>query len=227
MHDHFTEQLSAFADGELSGPERQAMEEHLAACQECRQSLQQLRAVSRWAPTYQGTAPSRDLWQDIERKLGTRPISTAPAKRTSWQGHRISVRTPLLAAAAVVLLLLGAGATQLFFRDRVPEGVVIFEPVEATLPPHVPGIPLPTTEQYDAAVAELEAILSSNDSALEPGTLRVIRESLVAIDKAIDDARQAIARDSTNDYLNASIAQNMRRKLGILRTAAQAATAKS
>ena len=84
-----------------------------------------------------------------------------------------------------------------------------------------------TDEQYDAAVEQLEAILASNDTALEPETLRVIRQSLVTIDKAIDDARAAIAQDSTNDFLNASIQQNMRRKLEILRTATLAATAKS
>jgi hypothetical protein len=147
----------------------------------------------------------------------------------AWHGRKVSVRIPLLAAAAVALLVIGAAATRFFVGDAGPR-VVQADSVERTM------IRVRywnsdeermTNTAYNAAIGELEAILASHGEALEPATLQVIRESLAAIDRAIADARQAIAADSTNAYLNASIAQNMRRKLGILRMAAQVATAKS
>lgn len=228
MHDSVMLQLSGYADGELKPSDRENVERHLAQCVECRKVLEGIRAVKTWAPTYQGTAPSRDLWRNIESRLGTRPIGSG-ALKPAWHGRKVSVRLPLLAAAAVLLLVIGAAATR-FFVGQPPRQVVQVDSQELV------GIPVKhwnpdeerlTNNQYDIAVTELEAILASNGAALEPATLRVIRESLATIDKAIADARQAIAEDSTNDYLNASIAQNMRRKLGILRMAAQAATAKS
>ena len=223
MHETIMQQLSAYSDGELKSAERGAVERHLADCAECRTALDGIRAVKAWAPTYQGTAPARDLWQNIESRLGTRPIGSG-AMKPAWHGRKVSVRVPLLAAAAVILLVLGAAATRLFNSSLQQEQ----QGIEAIPVKHWdPAQEQLTNSQYDAAISELEAILASNGDALEPATLKVIRESLMTIDKAIADARQAIADDSTNDYLNASIAQNMRRKLGILRMAAQAATAKS
>jgi hypothetical protein len=222
MHDMILQQLSDYSDGELTPPERETMKRHLAECAECRRALEGIRAVKSWAPGYQGMAPSRDLWRNIESRLGTRPIGSGSMKQ-AWHGRKVSVRLPLLAAAAVVLLLLGAAATRLFqSRQVVTDSVPVIQAKHwnsATADS--------TNNQYDTAIAELEAILTSNGDALEPATLAVIHESLASIDRAIADARKAIADDSTNDYLNASIAQNMRRKLGILRLAAQAATAKS
>jgi hypothetical protein len=224
MHDTIMQQLSAYSDGELKPAERESVDRHLAQCDECRRALEGIRAVKAWAPTYQGTAPSRDLWRNIESRLGTRPIGSGPMK-PAWHGRKVSVRLPLLAAAGLVLLLLGAAATRLFFRANpvVQDSVPVIQAEHRWNPATEDS----TNNQYDAAIAELEQILTTNGDALEPATLAVIRESLASIDKAIGDARKAIADDSTNDYLNASIAQNMRRKLGILRMAAQAVTAKS
>ena len=223
MHDSIQQQLSAYSDGELQPAERQNVERHLAECEECRRALEGIRAVKAWAPTYQGMAPSGDLWRNIESRLGTRPIGSGPMK-PAWHGRKVSVRLPLLAAAAIVLILLGAAATRLFISNQVvPDSVPLIQAGHNWNSAREDS----TNNQYDAAIAELEAVLTSNGDALEPATLKVIRESLASIDRAIDDARKAIAADSTNDYLNASIAHNMRRKLGILRMAAQAATAKS
>ena len=222
MHDGIMLQLSAYSDGELTPAERESVERHVAVCAECRRALEGIRAVKSWAPGYRGSAPSRDLWGNIESRLGTRPIGSGSMK-PAWHGRKVSVRLPLLAAAAVVLLVLGATATRLF-----QSGQVVTDSVPVIQAKHWNSATADSTNnQYDTAIADLEAILTSNGDALEPATLKVIRESLTSIDRAIADARKAIAADSTNDYLNASIAQNMRRKLGILRMAAQAATAKS
>lgn len=224
MHDAILQQLSAYSDGELKPVEKQGVDQHLAQCAECRRALEGIRAVKAWAPTYQGTAPSRDLWRNIEPRLGTRPIGSG-ARKPAWHGRKVSVRLPLLAAAGLVLLLLGAAVARLFFQANP----VVTDSLPLLQAEHKwnSATEDSTNNQYDEAIAELEQILSSSGDALEPATLAVILESLASIDKAIDDARKAIAADSTNDYLNASIAQNMRRKLGILRMAAQAVTAKS
>jgi hypothetical protein len=226
MHDSIMQQLSGYADGELGSGESAAVERHLAGCAECRKALDGIRAIKAWAPTYQGTPPGRDLWQTIESRLGTRPIGSG-ALKPAWHGRRVTVRVPLLAAAGLVLVVLGAAATRMFFGGEGGAGPDSALVVPASLKHWNDDRERATNTEFDAAISELEATLATSGDELEPGTLAVIRESLATIDTAIAEARRAIAEDSSNAYLNASIAQNMRRKLGILRLAAQAATAKS
>lgn len=218
MSEHMTEQLSAYLDGELDSVSTAAVERHLAQCQACAGTLDQLRAVKTWAPGYTGLPTAQDLWPAVKRGIDT------PARRTlPWHGRRVTIGVPLLLAASVILMLLSATAVMLIRRGSVsgPDSVAVgpggWNTMEA-------GI---TDQQYDTAVAQLEELLATNDTLIEPGTLQVIRQSLMKIDKAIDDARVAIARDSNNAFLRASIAANMRRKLALLRTAAQAVTAQS
>jgi hypothetical protein len=74
-----------------------------------------------------------------------------------------------------------------------------------------------TDPNYDAAVADLEAVLAAERSHLEPETVRVIEANLAAIDKAIAQSREALAADPANMYLNSHLASARQRKLALLR----------
>jgi hypothetical protein len=218
MSEHMLDQLSDYLDDELDPVATAAVARHLAECQACAETLEQLRAVRTWAPGYTGLPTSGDLWPQVKRGIATPARTTLP-----WHGRRVTIGMPLLLAASVVLMLLSATAVTLLRHGQTisPDSTV-----------RGPGgwnftVAGTTDQQYDTAVAQLEELLATNDTLLEPGTLQVIRQSLMKIDQAIADARVAIARDSNNAFLRASIAANMRRKLALLRTAAQAVTAKS
>jgi len=217
MSEHMLDQLSDYLDDELDSLASAAVARHLAECQACADTLEQLRAVRTWAPAYTGLPTAGDLWPQV--KHGIEP----PAKTTlPWHGRRVTIGVPLLLAASVILVLLSATVVMLMGRGTASNHAIV-EPDHGWNP----IVASTTDRQYDAAVAQLETLLAANDSLLEPGTLQVIRQSLMKIDKAIDDAQLAIARDSNNSYLQASIAANRQRKLALLRTAAQAVTAKS
>jgi hypothetical protein len=78
---------------------------------------------------------------------------------------------------------------------------------------------------FDLAVGELEQVLAQGRSRLEPKTLKIIEDNLRVIDRAIAEARAAIAADPANGYLSGQVAANMHRKLEILRSAANAIAA--
>jgi|GEM_PF-202803 len=100
-----------------------------------------------------------------------------------------------------------------------------------------PSRPLPRTERssrfaglsadpaYDAAVSDLQAILEQGRDRLDPRTVQVLEESLMTIDAAIDDARQALEADPANARLNTYLAGTRQRKLELLREASQIVTA--
>jgi hypothetical protein len=73
--------------------------------------------------------------------------------------------------------------------------------------------------RYDAAVAELERTLAEGRGKLDPRTLQVVEENLRIIDRAIEDARRAIAADPGNTWLRSHLAATMRRKVDLLRSA--------
>ena len=79
----------------------------------------------------------------------------------------------------------------------------------------------------DAAVAQLQEIIYERRAELDSVTVRVIEENLAAIDRAIDEARDALAADPANGYLSQHLAATMRRKVDLLRRAATTASATS
>ncbi len=71
--------------------------------------------------------------------------------------------------------------------------------------------------QYNRAVADLEALLRRERSRLQPETVKAVEKSLSDIDRAIADARRALASDPADPYLNDHLAESMRAKLQLLR----------
>jgi hypothetical protein len=65
----------------------------------------------------------------------------------------------------------------------------------------------------------MQRLLRRERSRLQPETVKVLEASLADIDRAIAEARRALARDPANVYLNDHLAESMRLKLELLRTA--------
>lgn len=79
--------------------------------------------------------------------------------------------------------------------------------------------------RYDAAVAELERTLEEGRGRLDPRTLQVVEQNLHIIDRAIEDARRAVAADPGNTWLRSHLTATMKRKVDLLRSATMLATA--
>jgi putative zinc finger protein len=209
MNDLWTNRLSEYIDGELDNTERAALEAHLATCGHCYATLADLRQVVARAKTLEDREPAQDLWAGIRAGLTTdAPI---PLRRDRLVRRRFSLTVGQLLAASVALVLLSGGGAWLALKP---------EPRAAALSP----TPLPGTEIAaswtsgpDLAVADLQEALLRNESRLDTATVRVVRQNLAVIDRAIADARAALVNDPGNTYLNLHLANTMRRKLELLR----------
>ncbi|MGH2668886.1 MAG: anti-sigma factor family protein [Gemmatimonadales bacterium] len=206
--DQWTDRLSEYLDGELAAGERSALEAHLAACADCSATLEELRRVVARARLLEDRPPAANLWPGIAARL--------------TPGRRVSFSVPQLLAASIALVLLSGGGVWLALRP----------PAQSPLQQAFQG-PSPATMQSarwartDAAVAELQDALARNEARLDTATVRVVRQSLALIDKAIDQARRALAADPGNAYLNLHLADTMRRKVELLRRANELAAAQS
>src|SRR5207247_9536933 len=127
MKDQWTDRLSEYLDGELAAPERRALEAHLASCDGCRTTLDELRRVVTNARALGDRPPTADLWPAVAARIGL-------ASRARPVARRFSFTMPQLAAASVVLALLSGGAAWLIVRP----GTISTLPVVISVPAPAP-----------------------------------------------------------------------------------------
>ena len=222
MSDEWTDRLSDYLDGEMKGSERAFLEAHLERCEDCQETLAGLRRVVVRARSLEDRPPARDLWAGVAERIGA-PTRTVvlPARR------RFTFSLPQLLAAGIALAMVSASGAWLL--HPVVPAVTLIQPA-----PPVPGdvaitqVGAPSAARsYDAAVHDLEQVLAQGRGRLDTATVRVLEQNLALIDRAIAEARRAVAADSANVYLNTHLAETMRRKVDLLRQAAALVAAES
>ncbi|MBI1968089.1 MAG: zf-HC2 domain-containing protein [Gemmatimonadetes bacterium] len=229
MNDQWTDRLSAYLDGELPPGERVALDAHLAGCAACRATVDELRRVMTRAQTLEDRPPAADLWPGIAARIG---LATGHAGQVVSLAERRARRRlvfsiPQAIAAGVALMLVSGGSAWLLLRPRGPATPVAVAP-QAPAPGPVTTVRWPTAaSRYDEAIAQLELALAAGRGRLDTATVRVLEQNLALIDRAIAQARAALAADPADAYLNHHLADTMRRKLQLLRRANTLATARS
>lgn len=112
------EELMAFGDGELTGPRRHFVSEHIADCQQCRTAMAEFRALSRELRTWQVEGLPGKMEEGIR---------AAKAETGEWFPRRIPLWAKCavgLGFAAIAILLLGQRSEK---REpsSVPEDAVV------------------------------------------------------------------------------------------------------
>jgi hypothetical protein len=211
MDEHLGERLSAYVDGELEGEARVTAETHLTACAECRTAVQDLRRVVALARALDDRPPAQDLWLLVAERIGAAP--RADIVPLASRRRRFVFSLPQLAAAGVALSLLSAAAAGSAVHFLTPAGPAQFAAATPTMVRTVSDPAAP----YDAAIRELEGLLSARRGELDSTTVRTVETNLRVIDLAIGQARAAVERDPNNVYLNGHLRSTLDRKLDLLR----------
>ena len=217
MNDIWTNRLSEYIDGELDGAERTALETHLATCGTCFATLGELKRVVARAQALENAPPAHDLWAGIKTRMtegAAAAVVSLPDRRDRLVRRRFSLTVGQLLAASIALVLLSSGGAYMALRpgtSRVtPQSAEVRDPRIMT----VANVDRGTT---DAAIADLQATLTQNENHLDTTTVRIVRQNLAIIDRAIVEARIALQKDPGNAYLNLHLANTMRRKVELLR----------
>jgi hypothetical protein len=225
MNDQWTDRLSEYLDGELTATERATLETHLAGCAECRATLADLRGVVARAQGLEPRPPATHLWPGIARAIRqTKSVDLAEQRGT--RRRQLSFSVSQLLAASVALVLLSGGAVWVALNPDRPAELVSSEERQGGPRGGEQYASRSVTVQRDA-VAELEEALARNEGLLDTATVRVVRQSLATIDRAIAQAQRAIRRDPNSAYLKIHLANTMRQKIELLRRANALAVAES
>lgn len=202
-HDHSTDRLSEYLDGELSEQESAAVAQHVSGCQECQRVLTELRDVVTRAQSVVDTQPDRDLWPRVEWQIRAR--------------RRFSFTLPQLVAASLALMLLSGGMVWLARLGGDPTDIPVIESAERD--PNMLAPARFAIAHYDEAIVDLQETLAEQREKLDPETVRVLEENLKSIDTAIEQCRLALENDPLNPFLSEHLVSAKKRKLGLLRRA--------
>lgn len=197
-------QLDTWVDEALAPAEQAAVTAHLAACDRCRAEADALRALlaeTRALP--RAVAPGRDLWGGIASRLEA-PGSRPPAPTEPLRRARLLLNRPLLLAAAVGGILLGAAIASLWYRQGARWEFAVEQ------------------ARYTEASAALALALAADPTTLAPETRAVVERTLSILDQAIAEAEAALATDPRNVALEQMLLARYEQRLGLLRRAAAA-----
>lgn len=103
VHEQYAEDLALHALGVLQGPEKRALEEHLAECSSCRSELSELQAdASLLALTATGPAPSLRVREELLKATAPEPrVVQIVQRRRPWA---LAFSFSMAAALAVALI---------------------------------------------------------------------------------------------------------------------------
>jgi tetratricopeptide (TPR) repeat protein len=212
MTDQWNDRLSDYLDDEMAPAERAALEAHLASCDECGVTLDELREVVQRATALPARPPAADLWPGIEPRLERSAAVMLFQPRTATR--RFSFTVPQLVAAGLALMVMSGGGVWVLQHGG---SATDLPQVTAAGPSVVPASLM--DPRYDEAIADLEQALNAGRADLDPGTIKILEANLDAIDQAIEQSRKALAEDPANVYLNSHLADARQRKLSLLRRA--------
>jgi hypothetical protein len=165
-------------------------------------------------------ARTRDLTPaHVDESVGTEVEDSGPRRGSPRAGKRISLPAWQLLAASIALMVISGGTVMAFLSGRMDPG----SPA-SPIPPS-PGQFVAWEDAYggyDEAVADLEAVLERGREVLDPETVRVLEENLETIDRALQEAEDALMQDPASAVLQRFLADMLRRKMDLLRKAAGA-----
>lgn len=202
---HLTfEQISELAETRTLRAESR---EHLAACAECRATLDRVQRLLESAQALpRDVAPPADVWAALQARVRSRP------RRPSGLHGSLG----WLAAAAVVFFVGGALLLSSGGENR-GKGATVQSPVTT----HQSPVVLAVEQSYAPTLADLRRTLDQQRASLSPATLQVIERAVATCDTAIAEARAALASDPANRALLRILSAQFEHKVELLQRATE------
>lgn len=220
--------LDDYVGGELPPREERDVRRHLMQCDDCRAEEQALRALlDEAAGLPEEIAPPRDLWQNIAPRLESRTgVAAEPLDEVRVIGPRPMRPLPwwMLAAASIALVVTTSFLTLRFSGAPGTDAPVVMPAQQAQAPAAAPANTAlasfrPAEQEYEKAIADLQAALATRRGQLAPQTVATLEANLRVIDQAIRESRAALASDPNSPELARMLSDTYDAKLSVLRRA--------
>jgi anti-sigma-K factor RskA len=225
MHPNDTT-LNDYVDGALGPVERHDVEQHVAGCAACRQTVDDLREILEASRSLDPHEPPVRAWSrieraiklespDVARRLQPDDATAGPAKA----GHyRVYVAWLAAAAALVIATVIGMRYTpHTAPSDSAAPATSAGGAVASADPAQSIEAELRQAEShYENAIKGLEAIANSEQAELDPRTAATLQKNLAVIDQAINESRAAVRAQPASEPAQQSLIDGFKTKIGLL-----------
>jgi Putative zinc-finger len=201
--------LGDYVDGTLDEQSRIEIETHLAACERCRAVAADFGTIRRTALALEPELPPAHLWTRLSTTIEAERGSASHSWGFAWQTLAASLVTVTLVAS---LAWIGNGLTPVNGRTgrRALASLTQAEPISVEAQFDL------AEAHYTTAIAGLESIARSEQSALDMETADVLQANLTVIDGAITESRAALQTEPDNPAAQESLFEALRSKLELL-----------
>jgi anti-sigma factor RsiW len=213
MTDHVSEaRLNDWLDGTVEGRELQEIQEHVAGCAACGAEAERLRRIIervRGLPK-EILVPPR-VWRAVESRMSEERVKAGFA---AWVG-----RNTLPVAASVAAVLVGGALLIAALRGRgVPDSSSVPEAGDTSRTAAIAEL-AGTEREFDAAAAQLQALVDANRDALPPDAVAALDASLASLNLAAARIRVASRESPEQPQLARQVRQLHLQKLALLERA--------
>ncbi|MCX6549692.1 MAG: zf-HC2 domain-containing protein [Acidobacteria bacterium] len=202
-------------DGDLAPDVRADLDRHVAGCPACLALLADLREIRRGADDLPRHTPRRLVWEGIARQIAAEQASR---RRVFWTGTRVALAlaaTLVVAVASSVWVLRAPPATTAA-PGVTTAGTAAAHQSKTDLVQDVDEHLRVADEHYEKAIAGLEAIVKSDQGALDPAVAATLQKNLGVIDVAIQESRAAIKSQPHSELAQTSLFEALRQKVALL-----------
>ncbi len=209
------ELLSAWFEGDLDPLQHGAVTDHVTHCLRCAAIVRDIDAIRHDAANLPEMSPPRDLWEGIAAR------TVAPVLRVSTSPGPSRRRVLWTRAAAAVLLIAGvSGVTYSMaaWRNAAATTTLLADSGDSFAGTAVNPTPVTSQVVYSREIARLRTILDERRGGLDSTTIGVVEHSLATIDRAIEEARAALASHDSSPFLQDQLDRALQKKLSVLRT---------
>jgi hypothetical protein len=201
--------LGDYVDGTLDERSRSELAAHLASCERCRSVVADFTALRQVTLALEPELPPAHVWTKLAAAFEAEP-------RSSFHGWGFTWKQSLAASFVTITLIaslawIGKGLAPINGSARLASATPA-----ANEPPSVKAEFDLAEMQYTNAIAGLESIAKSEQSALDMDTADVLKANLTVIDGAITESRAALKTEPDNPMAQESLFDALRSKLELL-----------
>jgi anti-sigma factor RsiW len=202
--------LGDYVDGTLDDRSRVELETHLASCERCRAVVTDLGIIRQAALTLEPQLPPPHIWSKLSAAFEAEQHSRSRGWGFTWRTLGASLAAIILIAS---LTWIGNGLAPINARSSRQLAAATSTEAEPT---SVDAQFDFAEMQYTSAIAGLESIAKSEQSALDMETADVLQANLTVIDGAITESRAALQTEPDNPAAQESLFDALRSKLELL-----------
>lgn len=208
---HLTEaERQGLADDAIDAEQAEALAAHLSACADCAADVARLRSTMQRVHTMPVPTEAMDgLWPEIRARIESGKMRALPASSGSPSSARRVRRVAWVGGSIAAAACIAAGV---YLRARpapvgsaTPNGAATFQPA---------------IDSVGASQADIQRLLDEiqmEKAMLPPSTAALADSDLRAINAAIAELREALARDPNNPAIRQLLAESFRQQQDLLK----------